>query len=418
MRWLASALLLALLAAAIALILQIDAGNVAFLLPPYRVDVSLNLFVVALVLVLAAVYWFARAIQKVADFPERVRLYRARREEVGGQQALIEAVKSLLEGRFARAEKSARAAQTSSATAGVAALIGARAAHRMQEYGRRDEWLGQAESDGDVQTARLVSSAEMWTEQRENEAALQAIDRLQGSGARHIHAMRIALNANLQSGRWDGALKAIRALEKRKALHPVLARKLKVGIYREMLSVHRQDPASLEEVWRSLPEADRRVPEIALEAARLLNFAGRGQFAAEAIEAALQPDASEWDPGAERLLDEYARAQSFPSRDQLERTERWLKQVPGGPLRATLLRAAGLICLREQLWGKSRAYLTESLAEDRSPSTLLALARLADAVGDEREAAEYYREAAIGYANLPPAEPPAVSLRGGARDNS
>jgi HemY protein len=418
MRWLASALLLALLAAAIALILQIDAGNVAFLLPPYRIDVSLNLFIVALVLLLAGVYWVARAIQKMADFPEQVRLYRARREEVGGQQALIEAVKSLLEGRFARAEKSARAARSSSATAGVAALIGARAAHRMQEYGRRDEWLDQAESDLDVQTARLVSSAEMWTEQRENDAALQAIDRLQGSGARHIHAMRIALNANLQSGRWDVALKAIRVLEKRKALHPVLARKLKVGIYREMLMVHRQDAASLEEVWRTVPEADRRVPEIALEAARLLNFAGRGQLAAEAIEAALQPDASEWEPGAERLLDEYARAQSFPSRDQLERTENWLKQVAAGPLRAALLRAAGLICLREQLWGKSRMYLAESLAEERSPSTFLALARLADAVGDEREAAQYYREAAIGYANVPPAEPPSVTLRGGARDVS
>jgi HemY protein len=418
MRWLASALLLALFAAAIALILQVDAGNVAFLVPPYRIDVSLNLFIVALVLLLAAVYWTARAIQKVADFPERVRLYRARREEVGGQQALIEAVKSLLEGRFARAEKSARAAQTSSTTAGVAALIGARAAHRMQEYGRRDEWLDQAESDRDVQSARLVSSAEMWAEQRENDAALQAIDRLQGSGARHIHAMRIALNANLQSGRWDGALKAIRVLEKRKALHPVLARKLKVGIYREMLMVHRQDAVSLEEVWRSVPEADRRVPEVALEAARLLNFAGRGRLAAEAIEAVLQPEASEWEPGAERLLDEYARAQSFPSRDQLERAEGWVKQVPSGPLRAVLLRAAGLICLREQLWGKSRSYLTESLAEERHPSTFLALARLADAVGDEREAAQYYRESAIGYANLPPPEPPAVTLRGGARDIS
>ncbi len=418
MRWLASALLLALLAAAIALILQIDAGNVAFLVPPYRIDVSLNLFIVALVLLLAAVYWTARAIQKMADFPERVRLYRARREEVGGQQALIEAVKSLLEGRFARAEKSARAAQTSSATAGVAALIGARAAHRMQEYGRRDEWLDQAETDIDVQTARLVSSAEMWAEQRDNDAALQAIDRLQGSGARHIHAMRIALNANLQSGRWDGALKAIRMLEKRKALHPVLARKLKVGIYREMLAVHRQEAASLEEVWRTVPEADRREPEVALEAARLLNLAGRGQLAAEVIEAALQGEASEWDPSVERLLDEYARAQAFPSRDQLEKTENWLKQVAPGPLRTALLRAAGLICLREQLWGKSRTYLTESLAEEPNPSTFLALARLADAIGDEREAAQYYREAAIGFANLPLAEPPAVALRGGARDIS
>ncbi|MGZ8254333.1 MAG: heme biosynthesis HemY N-terminal domain-containing protein [Burkholderiaceae bacterium] len=413
MRWLSSALLLALLAAVIALILQINAGNVAFLVYPYRVDVSLNLFIVAVVVLLGAVYWIARAIQKVADFPEQVRLYRTRREEVGGQQALIEAVKSLLEGRFARAERAARAAQSSDTTAGVAALIGARAAHRMQEYDRRDEWLQRAESETAMQTARLVASAEMWTEQRENDLALDAIDRLQGAGARHIHATRIALNANLQSGRWEEALKAVRLLEKRNALHPVLVRKLKHSIYRELMLAQRQDPAALEAFWRRLPEADRNVPEFALEGARMLNLAGRGQLAAEVIEAALGKSPTAWDDVAERLLDEYARAQSFPARHQLERSEGWLAQAPArGAIRAALLRTAGLVCLREQLWGKSKGYLQDSLAEAKHPSTFLALARLAEAVGDEAEAARQYREAALGFTQLPSVPPPESAMAG------
>jgi HemY protein len=404
MRWLTSALLLAVLAAVVALILQINAGNVAFLVHPYRIDVSLNLFIVALLILLAVVYWVARAIQKVADFPEQVKLYRTRREEIGGQQALIEAVRSLLEGRFARAEKAARAAQSSDTTAGVAALIGARAAHRMQEYERRDEWLHRAEGDRAMQTARLVTSAEMWTEQRENDSALDAIDRLHGAGARHIHATRIALNANLQSGRWDDALKAVRLLEKRNALHPVLARKLKHAIYRELMLAHRHDPVALEASWRGLPQADRELPEIALEGARLLNVAGRGHLAAEVIETALGKSPAAWDDMAERLLDEYARAQAFPARSQLERAEAWLAQAPpGGPVRAALLRAAGLICLREQLWGKSKGYLEDSLTEAKHPSTFLALARLAETVGDEAEAARQYREAALGFAQLPSA---------------
>jgi HemY protein len=418
MRWLSSALLLALLAAVVALILQINAGNVAFLVHPYRVDVSLNLFVVVLVVLLAVVYWVARAVQKVADFPERVQLYRTRREEIGGQQALIDAVKSLLEGRFARAERAARAAQTSDATAGVAALIGARAAHRMQEYERRDEWLGRAEGDSAMQTARLVSSAEMWTEQRENDNALDAIGRLQGAGARHIHATRIALNANLQSGRWDEALKAVRLLEKRNALHPVLARKLKHAIYHELMLAQRGDPAALETFWRRLPDGDRHVPEIALEGARMLNLAGRGHLASEVIEAALGKSPAAWDETAEPLLDEYARANAFPARQQLERAEAWLAQAPPrGPIRASVLRTAGLICLREQLWGKAKGYLQDGLAEARHPATFLALARLAEAVDDAAEAALNYREAALGFANLTTgAQVPAVSLRAGMRE--
>lgn len=412
MRWLTSALLLALMAAAVALLLQLDVGNVAILVPPYRLDVALSLMLLLLAGVLVLVYLVARALQKVADFPEQVRLYRARREEVGGQQALVEAARSLLEGRFARAEKAARAAQSSPRTAGVAALIGARAAHRMQEMGRRDEWLALAERRGDVETARLVASAEMLSDQRDNDAALDAIARLQGAGARHIHVMRVALNASLQAGRWEDALKALRTLDKRNALHPVLARRFKLAAYGELLRAQRYDPASLEQAWSAIPPSDRTMPEIALEGARLLNVAGRGGRAAEAIEAALKLPPARWDETCEALLDEYGRAHSFPAREQLAHVERWLTEVPhDGGTRAVLLRTAGVLCLREQLWGKSRGYLTESLAIRKEPETLVALARLAEATGEFDEAQQHYREAALGFAR---AQPSAASPAAGA----
>ncbi len=418
MRWLSSALLLALLAALTALFLRTNLGNVAVLVPPYRVDVSVNLALVALVLLLSAVYWIARVVQKMADFPEQVRLYRARREEIGGNRALIESLKNFLEGRFARAEKSARAAQSTSSTAGIAALVGARSAHRMQEYARRDEWLELAGLDADVETARLVASAEMLTEQRENDAALSALNRLQGEGRRHIHAMRIALSANLQLERWDEALKALRLLEKRNALHPVLARRLKCTIYRELLAAHSADPAALEAVWRSVPDADRQSPDIALQAARLLNDAGLGGPAVEAIESALRDSPTEWDDSARSLLEEYGRANALSPRDQLERVEAWLEAAPSAvSVRAALLHAAGMVCLRQQLWGKSKAYLLESLATDRNATTLLALARLADAIGDEREAAAYFKEAATAFAaeTKSAADAPAAVLRAAQR---
>lgn len=418
MRWLGSALVLALLAAVTALFLKTRLGNLALFVPPYRIDVSVNLALLALVLILAAVYWSARAVQKMADFPEQVRLYRARREEVGGNRALVESVKNFLEGRFARAEKSARAAQSASSTAGIAALIGARAAHRMQEYARRDEWLANAERDAGVETARLVTSAEMLTEQRQNDAALYAISRLQGEGRRHIHAMRIALSANLQGGRWDEALKAVRLLEKRNALHPVAARKLKHAIYRELMIAQSHDPSALEAMWRLVPEAERQLPEIALDAARLFNEsgAGLGRLAIETVEAGLQNPPGDWDHSSRRLLDEYARAQAVPARNQLERVEAWLQLAPRGATRAALLRAAGQICLREQLWGKSRAYLLESLAAESHPATLLALARLADAIDDGADSAAYFKRAALGFATASSFAPDSAPLWRGQRD--
>lgn len=391
MKWLGWALLLALLAVALALLAQFNDGNVVLMLPPTRVDLSLNFFLLLTGVVLVVVWWLARVVQQAADFPERVRVYRQRRDEVGSQRALREALRALLEGRFARAERAARAAQAAPENAGLAALIGARAAHRMQQTDRRDEWLAQAQADKALDTARLISSAEMWAEGRENQRALEALDTLHATGSRHIHAARVALNANLQSGRWSDVLRGVRALEKRSALHPVLSERYKLLAWRETLLERRHDPAALEAAWNRIPPADRELTELALEGACLLNLAGRGRAASTAIEAALN---RRWD---ERLLDEYARAQVMPARERIERAEAWLKAHPGD---AALLRCLGLLCLREQLWGKARSYLEDSLRQQPHPATLLALAKLAEALGDEAEAARHFREAALGFANL------------------
>ncbi len=383
------AVALALAAVAAALAARLNDGNVVVLLPPYRIDLSLNSLLLAALLLLCAVYWIARTVQKIADFPARVKLYRERRAEVGGLRALRDALRLLFEGRFARAERAARAAQEAPALAGLAALIGARAAHRMQESERRDEWLARAEADPQLNTARLVASAEMWTEAREEARALDAIDALQSSGGRHIHAARVALAANVQAGRWEEVLKGVRLLAKRKALHEVVAARYKVLAWRALLAQRRHDPSALEAAWNRIPADDRRIPELALEGARLLNRAGRGRAAGAAIEAALE---GRWD---ERLLDEYAMTYDFPARERIERAEAWLQEHAGDP---ALLRCLGLLCLREHLWGKARTYLEESLRAKAHPATLLALGRLAETVGDEQEAARYFREAALGYA--------------------
>jgi HemY protein len=252
----------------------------------------------------------------------------------------------------------------------------------------------------------------MWTEARDNDAALGAIARLQAAGARHMHALRIALNANLQAGRWQDALKVVRVLEKRRALHPVLARRLKLAAYRERLEAQRFDPASLELAWNEIPAADRENPDIALAGARLLNLAGRGGLAAAAIEAALGTSPADWDDSAGRLLEEYARAQAFPARTQLERVEAWIEKAPPETaVHAALLRAGGLLCLREQIWGKAASYLKESLQIAPEAGTLLALARLAEAVGDEVQATAQFREAALAYARQGATEIADATLR-------
>jgi HemY protein len=273
--------------------------------------------------------------------------------------------------------------------AALAALLAARAAHRMQEYGRRDDWLRQAEGDRGVQMARLVSSAEMWTETRETGRAQEAIAEMQRSGGRHIHASRIALGVNAQAHRWDEVLKGVRLLGKRRALHEASAHGFRMAAYRGRLADHSLDADDLVAECRRIPTEELRRPELAAEAARLLAAAGRGDVAAELIEAALQEG---WDG---RLVELYGRIDAPPYRSRIERASAWLGEHAND---ATLLRALGLLCEREQLWGKARGFLADSRRLAPSGETSLALARIAEATGDEAAAREYFREAALAFA--------------------
>lgn len=402
MRMLLWLFVLAALGVVLALAAQFNDGNVAIFVPPYRVDLSLNFFLLLLALLLLAVFWLAGLAHRLAEFPRRVAAYRASRDVMGSLRALRIALLALLEGRFARVERAARDAQASPESAALAALLAARAAHRMQEYDRRDDWLRQAAGDRSVQMARLVSSAEMWTETHETERAQEAISEMQRSGGRHIHASRIALGVNAQAHRWDEVLKGVRLLGKRRALHEVSAQGFRLAAYRGRLADHSLEADDLVAECRRIPAAELRRPELAAEAARLLAAVGRGEVAAELIEAALKEG---WDA---RLVELYGRIDAPPYRVRIEQASAWLAEHASDP---ALLRALGRLCEREQLWGKAVEYLNASRSLQPSGETSLALARIAEASGDEAAAREFFREAAFALAGERGAAPGAVVER-------
>jgi len=96
-----------------------------------------------------------------------------------------------------RAERSAQDAQAAPPVAGMAALIG-RAPPPDAGIRPARPLAEQAESDPDL-APRAGRERRAVAEQREPGRALRAIEALQSSGARHLHAMRIALSAHVQA---------------------------------------------------------------------------------------------------------------------------------------------------------------------------------------------------------------------------
>jgi len=391
--------LVALMAAAIgiAVTARFNPGNVVFFYPPHRIDMSLNLFVVAAALLFLVLYGLARAVRATLGMPERVAEYRLRKREREANRGLREALKALFEGRFGHAEKAAMRAAELPENAGLAALIGARAAHRMREPARRDAWLAGTVHDANLKTARLMTVTELLVDEHKPEAALEAVAELNASGQRHIHALQWAMKANQQARNWPEVLRLVRTLDKRNALHPALSSRLRELAYESLLSEGGLDPESIRRVWTGVPVADRVQPAIAARAAGAFNARGLHDEARVIVEDALRTG---WDERVVRAYRDAAGPEGSPTLlAQIEKCEGWLRDHPNDPELALTL---GALCLRQKLWGKAQRYLEAALRDAVEAAlvreTHLKLAQLHEALGQQEEAARHYRLCAL--ANL------------------
>ncbi|WP_017773198.1 heme biosynthesis protein HemY [Paraburkholderia kururiensis] len=384
--WLA---LLFAIAVVLAIVGRFDTGQVLFVYPPYRVDVSLNLFVVGVVVFFILIYTLLRFVRSVLHMPQRVAAYRARSRAAKAAAALREAIGNLYAGRFTRAEKAARDSLTDSANKGAAGLIAANAAHRMHEYARRDEWLAQIDH-ADWQDARLMATADMRADGRDPDGALAALTEMQSQGGRRIHAQQIALRAQQQLKNWGEVLKLVKTLEKREALHPAVAVRLRQLAAENLLRERRHNADALLELWQSLSPVERHSPRLADLAAELLIALNRQQDARRIVEEAL---AQNWDA---RLLRRYPDTAGDDALPLIQKAEAWRKERPDD---ADLQFALGRLCLQQQLWGKAQSFLEAALKlADNEPLKIRshrALARLHEQLGDTQKAAEHYRQSAL-----------------------
>ncbi len=382
------------LAIGIAVTARFNPGNVVFFYPPHRIDVSLNFFVVLAVLLFAMLYLFVGALRATLDMPRKVAAYRQRKRERDGNKGLRDALKALFEGRFGHAEKAAIRAAELPENAGLAALIGARAAHRMRQAKRRDHWLAGISADTGMKTARLMTVTELLVDDHQPEAALEAVAELNASGTRHIHALQWSMKAHQQAKNWPEVLRLVRSLDKHKALHPALSSRLRELAYDALLSDSAHDAESILRVWSTVPGTDRVKPFIAARAVAALNARGLHEEARASAEEALK---AEWDDRVVRAYRESAGpAGSASLLAQIEHCETWIRQRPND---AELALTLGSLCLKQKLWGKAQRYLEQALSDATAARMVreahLKLAQMHEALGQAEEAAAHYRQCAL-----------------------
>lgn len=370
-------------AAAVALTLaaRYNSGYALFVLPSYRIELSLNLLLVLAAAAFAVGYVVVRAVSAALILPRRVREYRLARRREKARSALLEALHEYFAGRYGRAEKAAAASLEAGEQPVLSAVLAARAAHQLRAHERRDRYLAAGAAVPDEQLARLVTEAELLLDDRRHQEALDLIRQLP---RRHSAALKIELKAQQQLRNWDQVLALTEELRKRNAFDTTQAEQVRRHALAENLKRKLLDSHTLEEAWGRLAAADRTDRRVAAAAAQCFIALGGAEQAHRILEQALE---AEWDSELVRL---YGESGTGGAVARIQRAEAWLRSHPRD---AALLLTLGRLCAGQELWGKAQSYLDASIAIEPTHTAHLAAAQLQEKLGNADAARRHHREA-------------------------
>jgi HemY protein len=215
-------------------------GLASFYWGGWRLDLSLNFFVLMLVGTCFLLVAVIQAINSLTGLPQRAREWRTARRDRTGQAALRDALAQYFGGRYTRAQKAAQRALAIQAETPELAqdneftvlghLLAAGSAHRLQNRTLRDEELRRAlelsqrspAARSAEEGARLLA-AEWALDDRDAPRAIELLNALPQGVARRTHALRLKLQAARLGRQPQEALKTARLLIKHQGFSTVAA---------------------------------------------------------------------------------------------------------------------------------------------------------------------------------------------------
>jgi HemY protein len=373
----------------LAVALKLAAHNPGYLLlvySPYRIEISLTLFLLMLLALFVLGYFAVRLALSAIRLPSYVRQFRIERARSKGRSAMMEALHAFFEGRYAVAEKAAVRAMDLGENSGLNPVIAARAAHELREFDRRDAHLATAENkSAGVSTMRLMAQAKFNLDQHQPQAALQSLKELRENGVKgHVGALHLELRAQQQARNWDAVLEIVNQLKKRSAMDDAAAAQIRQQAWLEKIRARTLDAPALLAIWKSTPGEFRKRPKVVAAAARAFIHLGDCRSAKQIITDRLN---AEWDSD---LIMLYGECLTDEAGSSIEQAERWLKQHPDD---AGLLLALGKLCLHQELWSKAQNYLEASNSIAPSSAAYTALGHLSEKLQQPDEAFKYFQKA-------------------------
>lgn len=341
-RWMLLLILVAALAAAGWHWLAEDPGYVLVRIRGWRIQSTLVVAVLAVILAWAACVLVWRLLR----WPFGAVTRRHRRVS---RQRLSEGLLALAEGRHAAAERDLDRAARYAPLRASAWLAAAEAAAARGDVAQARQWLEQAAPHA-PQAAR-VRRARLLREDGQPQEAVDLLAHEAEAGRLAPAGWREYVEAALAAGEPERARQALDPLRRSGVLSTdgyVVTQARVIAAWLAGID----SAAALAQAWASLPRNQRRAPAVVDAYARRAARLGASLAAMDEVESALR---RQW---SSALVATYGHLSGGDTEARLRRAEGWLDAHADD---AALLVTLGRLCVRLQLWGKAHQYLDRAL---------------------------------------------------------
>ena len=383
MKQLLGLLLVVVVVVAVTLMAQGNASKVLIFFGQYRVDMSLNFAVVAILLLFLVLYVMMRAWRASSQLPGKFKEYWMNRKQNALLQANTQGLIALITGDEQGAQKALNQASKTGIETDLSYLIRAMSAIQADRYDVAEEILNQEKAKvGEHSHALVVLRGKVALSKQDFSGALSMLEAMDPLAAKLPQVQRLRMLALMGLARWQDALVQYRACVAVSALTNGEKNEALMRIYAGLGESAGQDASKMKEVLSSAKPAELENVGVLRTLATGLQRSGLVTAARTLLEMALNQNYNK------DLLPIYHQVAVLEPREALPNVERLLAQQPAD---LRLLELAADVCEREQLWGKAISRFEAVYAKQPSAHVAGKLERLYEAA-NQGERAKTWRE--------------------------
>ena len=227
--------------------------------------------------------------------------------------------------------------------------------------------------------ATKLAQAKLLIDDKQFDAATEVLIDLRKCNPTHAYILQLLSYCYQQSQQWQSLYQLLPDIKRHKVLPTVLEKQ----VYYHNLKNNTSDLQSLSDSWKQIPhdlQHDTYLTKTYVENLMSLNASSEAEFL---LRNRLK---KHWDDDLVRL---YGLAMAEKPKVQLALAEKWLQTHPNN---AALLLTLGRLCMHNQLWGKARTYMMNSVELKPTQESYIELAKLLESLNERDLAFNYYKQ--------------------------